>query len=535
MSACDNKNQSPAEKPSAIARFREELSADGSLCGVAFLGCSSEDFDVFYHWLEVTAYFTEYPFLAELTEEQTVLASGEEWYVVVPADDTLSLSVSSVYLDETDFRLKAGETLLQTENGSPVLLRGNVSDIMPNLMITLIKDQEILLEYCPSLSLKDGYLQSAEGVYDFTNYDGFFEAESENSFVTPITLYKASHTKEYLENGVQLCTGSRMTLQLNEEDSSRYPAFAGILAQKNNETLEELKTQSKFLKECAIGDERSGYYDNGYLFLSRADETVVSVRHDFRQYTGGIHSNSHTTAINYDPELGGRYALEDIISDTTGLLPLIEERLFEKYPEDTFFLEKGQVLEEYTTEDLIWTLSYQGITFYFCPYDIAPYSKGTLSVTLWFDENPRLFYDEYTYAPKEGHVISFQTYEDFEFDRNRSDNHRDSLSVGSYIFSEDETNTITIFYNENSYENKDFVFDQITPYLVCTGLPGQENYFLYLELLSGTERTLCIYRADENELTPVEVLYNVTTEEFTATINGEEVTYEKLLTPPSQY
>lgn len=534
-SACHNNIQPPAADVSALTGFRKEISDNGGVCGVAFLGCSSEDFEGFYRWLEDADFLTEYPVLSEVTEDQSVLCAGEEWYVVIPADNTVSISVSRTYLDETDFQLKAGETLLQSENGRPILLRGNVSDIMPNLMVTITKDNQTILEYCPCLSLRDGYLQSAEGVYDFTNYDWFLETDTENNFVTPITLYKAYHTKECLEDGVQLSTGHRMTLRLSEDDAALYPEFAKELEAKAKEDLEDLKTQTQLLKEFAIGDERTGYYDDCSIFLSRADETVVSIRHDFRQYTGGIHSNSHTTAVNYDPELGDWYALEDIISDTSILLPMIEDRLFEKYPAETFFSEKGHVLKDYTTEDLIWALSYQGITFYFCPYDIAPYSEGTLSATLWFDEIPGFLYDEYTYAPKEGHVISFQTYEDFEFDRDLSDNHRDSLSVGSYIFDGDDTNTITIFYNENRYENKDFLFDQINPFLVCTGMPGHENYHLYLELLHGTERTLCIYSLNEDTLTPVEVLYNVTAEELNTTVNGEEVTYEKLLTPPSEY
>lgn len=353
------------------------------------------------------------------------------------------------------------------------------------------------------------------------------ELPAETVFVTPITIYQATHVKEYQKDNVLLSSGQQTTLRLNEADAVLYPALADTFDHKAKKDLDDFNNNVQLMKEYAEGDEKYGYYDNCSITISRADSRIISMRHDFQEYSGGVHPNHYITTLNLNPESGSNYTLEDIIPDTDVLLKLIEDKLFEKYPAETFYVEKGRVLEDYTVNDLVWTLSYQGITFYFSPYAIAPYSEGALTATIWFDENPGFFSDVFTYAPKDGHAISFHPLQELEFDRNLSDNQRDTLFVTTY-----PSNTITIYYNGKTYESTEFVFDKATPSLICTGKPGSENYYLYLELFYNSDCTLCIYSLNNEELILSEILYNAEFDSFKTIENETEVSYKQLLMPP---
>lgn len=517
----------------ALTEFQEEIRLDGSLCAVAFLSCQPGGFTEVYSWLEEAEFFAEYPFLEEVTEENTVLAAGEEWYVVVPADNQVTLTINEVRLDETEYTLKAGKKLLQVSNGELVLLRGNISDIMPNLMVTVTGSSGETMEYCPALSLRDGRLVSGEGVYDFTCYDWFMEAEQE--FVAPMQVYKADTVLEEWRDNTLLSSGECTVLCLGDEDAAMYPNLAEALDKKTEEDLDTLKHSVETLKQYAEGDDRENYFSDCYTIIQRADEKVFSIRHKFYEYTGGMHPNNYTAGVNLNPESGSSYVLEDIISDTTVLLSMIEERLFEKYPAEIFFEEKGCVLDNYAIEDLQWTLGYQGITFYFSPYDLSAYVYGTLSATIWFDEAPELFYQEYTCAPEQGYAFSFLSGEEVEFDRNLSDGQRDVLSVSRDATEEENYQNISIYFNEKVYRETEFSFRNMTPYLVCNGKPGDENYVLYLYLVQDAQRILCVYDLNGEEITRTEVVDNVLFDGFWATEAGNELYYEELLLKPFEY
>ena len=333
------------------------------------------------------------------------------------------------------------------------------------------------------------------------NTQTLISVKDETVFVTPITIYQTTHVKEHQKDNVLLSSGRQTTLRLSETDAVLYPALAEAFDKKTKNDLDNFINKVQLLKEYAESDEAYGYYENCSITISRADNRIISMRHNIQEYSGGIHPNHYITTRNLHPESGSSYTLEDIIPNTEELLNIIENKLFEKYPTETFYTEKGRVLKDYTVKELAWTLSYQGITFYFSPYSIAPYSEGTLSVTLWFDENPGFFSDEFTYAPKEGHTIPFNTLEELEFDRNLSDNRRDTLFVTTY-------SSNTIYYNGKTYENTEFVFDTVAPSLVCTGKPGSENYYLYLELINNSDCTLCIYTLNKEDMILSELLRN---------------------------
>ncbi len=63
--------------------------------------------------------------------------------------------------------------LYESESGAPVILVGNASDVIPNLLVVLTDAEGTTLRYNPCLSLCDGSvdLPVEPPLYDFSRYD----------------------------------------------------------------------------------------------------------------------------------------------------------------------------------------------------------------------------------------------------------------------------------------------------------------------------------------------------------------------------
>lgn len=163
-------DEAPPEEDPSLTRLREQTETTGNLMAVAFLGTLSEGGQEAYDEL-IEPLLESSPFLADLEWKKAAAASGMEVYCVVPRDPDSHVTVTEWVIDENG-EGKAGEKLYDSDTGEPVLLMGNVSDIMPNLMVTVTAADGETLSYSPCLSLKDGLLErgGTEGVYDFTVY-----------------------------------------------------------------------------------------------------------------------------------------------------------------------------------------------------------------------------------------------------------------------------------------------------------------------------------------------------------------------------
>ena len=155
-----------------LTEFLDGIPADTAQLAVAYLGYADltgyEDLTVY---LESNGFYELYPFLNEMTQEQFVQREGGELYLVVPTSQETVLTVFDCAVDETAYELERGEELLTLEAGQPVLLQGNVSEIVPNLWVQAQKDGEAVLDYVLCLSLMDGTLVQENGVYDCSDYD----------------------------------------------------------------------------------------------------------------------------------------------------------------------------------------------------------------------------------------------------------------------------------------------------------------------------------------------------------------------------
>lgn len=166
----ENKSEPVPVDPSLEA-LRQEMGED--FCGIALLGrlpegTSLEDF------LAETGAFETHPFLADIGGEAVIRHEGAELYCLVPKAQGDKLEVYEwICNEENQYQGEAGDLLYESESGAPVILIGNASDVIPNLLVILTDIEGTTLEYSPSLSLCDGSvdLPVSPPLYDFSRYD----------------------------------------------------------------------------------------------------------------------------------------------------------------------------------------------------------------------------------------------------------------------------------------------------------------------------------------------------------------------------
>ena len=160
------------EKDSYFINIRSQIQNTGKLFGVAYLGNVEGDYADVQNYIGGQEYVKVYPFLQEISKKSFVQNEGNELYCVIPADDSVTLHVYKAEAEmSSESSFKKGEELITVKNGNPVLIRGNISDIMPNLMIVANRGDEGT-EYSPCISLKNGLMDNSEQkIFEFTPYE----------------------------------------------------------------------------------------------------------------------------------------------------------------------------------------------------------------------------------------------------------------------------------------------------------------------------------------------------------------------------
>jgi len=288
--------------------------------------------------------------------------------------------------------------------------------------------------------------------------------------VVPLRIMKGPVSyDEWDENYRALCTATCENLALQSD----FPALSSALDQLNTDqseaafsfTQEWLPDAKEFLTQNP--DFFGGFtYESAYT-VQRADSLILSLREDFSSYTGGVHGYYGVLGYNFDTATGAPLTLEDVLTNTEGLDKIIAERIRAKYAFEPF-PSLDEMLAEYAPEDYIWTLGYQGITFYFNPYEIASYAAGLLTATVWFDELPELFREEYMVTPEGGYAVGLPTYHDLDVDLDPADGARDALSVWTQEV-EYGSMHLVICLNGQEFVDESWSAYYITPYLVSLG------------------------------------------------------------------
>ena len=123
-------------------------------------------------------------FVYDIPEDHCVVSpdGGCDLYCIFPQDPQATLFVYEVSLtDDAENPLKRGKQLYYSEDGQPILLLCNISDIAPNTEVELYPTADEELVFSPFLSGENGHVVEAEGVCDFTIYPEGDDWETDTS------------------------------------------------------------------------------------------------------------------------------------------------------------------------------------------------------------------------------------------------------------------------------------------------------------------------------------------------------------------
>ncbi len=164
-----------------LALLKEFTTSKGFVCAASYIG-TILDGSTETDFIANSPYKTGYPFMTQIENERIVRNNGNELYCIVPAKGFNNITVSSFIVDESnDYKGAADKELYSASDGKPILVRGNISEIMPNVIVTLSNGEDVF-SFNPSLSMRDGSLNRyniKDKVSDFTIYpaDMVFEED----------------------------------------------------------------------------------------------------------------------------------------------------------------------------------------------------------------------------------------------------------------------------------------------------------------------------------------------------------------------
>lgn len=231
LASCGSGTDQTQHQPEAEAETKDDalrslcktIADSGCQMGVAFLGTMDEgDTDVL-QWLKDSGSVERFPFLADIAAEAVVTQPGNEVYCIVPADkeDTVTVRI----YDPLSSATPVGQVLYESTEGTPVCLRGNASEIMPNLEVTVSGENGEAV-YQPFISLKDGTVstETAEGnVYDFTPNEAGDVVYFTNLYDEDLDYSDAvGNSGHYTYRVPQLAADTQGAVEINRAISEKY-------------------------------------------------------------------------------------------------------------------------------------------------------------------------------------------------------------------------------------------------------------------------------------------------------------------------
>lgn len=205
----------------------------------------------------------------------------------------------------------------------------------------------------------------------------------------PLTVQKAS-----ADDGVTVFTTTFQDVALTLPD----PEYADEIILDLLSRIDESKGDAMELADLALGfydgsENWVPYYSEVTYNPARIDEKVISLYGKVGTYFGGTHASYLCVSANYDLATGKVLTLTDILTGEDAceaLCTAINAKLAEI--KDKYYIYEGYeevVSDTYGSaygEDAAaiesWFLSPTGLTVYFSPYDIAPYSSGPILVNI---------------------------------------------------------------------------------------------------------------------------------------------------------
>jgi len=150
--------------------------------------------------------------------------------------------------------------------------------------------------------------------------------------------------------------------------------------------------------------EGSEYWSPYFMDISytptRIDQSVLSLFCNYVVQSGGVHPFQYTGSITYDLATGKSLKLTDILEDncTGSDLSALVETVLEPMAEELYFDYQDSLNDIFSTNlnnISNWYFSHTGLCFHFAPYEIAPYSSGTIIATIPYAQLEGILREEF--------------------------------------------------------------------------------------------------------------------------------------------
>jgi len=309
--------------------------------------------------------------------------------------------------------------------------------------------------------------------------------KSENIHTFVDVMVGDTNLEEWHENNV-ITSVKWQKLRLSEKHSKAYPSLSAAFNKYNEESLTDAKALMYEFTPLAAELEGAEYNPvycgaDAKIYLQRADNYIVSLLEGIEKYTGGVHPDYFVNGINYKSDSGEKLQLSDVLTDTKELPSILEKKITEKYSDVAFF-DLKDTFSKYKEDEFTWTIDYQGITFWFSPYEIASFAVGTLSAKIWFDEYPDMFNKAYVEAP-ENYVMTLPMRQKIDFDLNGNDEEKDYIEIDTSLDQYGSYNMLSVTVNGKTYTDEiNYAYD----FEVYLAHIGDKNY-IYSDSFSDND------------------------------------------------
>ena len=280
--------------------------------------------------------------------------------------------------------------------------------------------------------------------------------------------YDSREDVSYLGSTVQYLT-------LGEDDGEEYEKLATRLESLSDDTIAACEdTFDELLDEAkeAYADDKNDFQTYELKLTAvpvRTDSSIFSY-YEKTTLTGGERDEVSLAAHTVDSKTGRELTLSKVITDTDLLPELLAKRQKESYPDisDDVF---EDLLGEYEDKDYIWTLGYDGITFYFVQ------DGEVMTLTILRSEEKKLFRPLGESVPS-GYAVGLDMSQAFTFDFD-DDGEADVLTIEGNEGEEYGYDGVNVTLNDES-ARASFISNSMIPtyvhtedgdyiYLFCTG------------------------------------------------------------------
>lgn len=329
-----------------------------------------------------------------------------------------------------------------------------------------------------------------------------------------LKVLQEHHYDSSVEDGVSMMYGHYDTIQLQMDG---YPALTTTVESFNAEHAANAQSYLDGLAQSAMSEYkadgaewfRGPYMWEGEIFVRRADSRALSLVEECYDYSGGAHGYSYFNSINWDAQTGEVLALEDVVKDVSSLPEILDKELTEKYPDVGFFCDPlTDALDDYVESDnplyqellkFVWTLDYEGVTFYFGSYEIASYADGVQQVTVSYSEYPELFEEKFFAEIPTDYVLKLNDCRICSDVDLNQDGVTDYISVNRrYNIDSYMSDSIEVTVNGNTFTHEKYCYESET-YLVRV----HDKNYLYVQSVADSDwRSVDVF-----EITPNSVEY----------------------------